>query len=171
MRALTLCASLLATLPALAVSEPPPAVDARRTFARLAALDGRWEGRSTKGWENVLENSSIAKGSAILSTSTFKDAAHEGMATLFYLDGERLLLTHYCEAGNQPTLVASSAGSDGGSVTFTFLRGTGMRSRDDGHMDKVVVRFVDDAHFSSQWTWYQDGKERWLEEITYQRVP
>ena len=93
------------------------------------------------------------------------------MATLFFLDGERLLLTHYCEAGNQPTLVASSSAPDGSSVTFTFLSGTGMRSRDDGHMDKVVVRFIDGAHFSSQWTWYQDGKERWLEEIAYRRVP
>lgn len=171
MRALRLCAFVIATLPALAGSEPSPPLDARQTLARLAALDGRWEGRSTKGWENTLQNISIAKGSAILSTSTFKDTAHEAMATLFYLDGERLLLTHYCEAGNQPTLVASSAAPDGGSVTFTFLRGTGMRSRDDGHMDKVVVRFIDDAHFSSQWTWYQGGKERWLEEVTYRRVP
>lgn len=171
MRALRLCASVLALFPSLAGPETVPAVDARQVFARLAALDGRWEGRSTKGWENVLENASIAKGSAILSTSTFKDADHEAMATLFYLDGERLLLTHYCEAGNQPTLVASSATPDAGSVTFTFLRGSGMKSREDGHMDKVVVRFVDEAHFSSQWTWYQDGKERWLEEITYRRVP
>lgn len=37
-------------------------------------------------------------------------------------------------------------------------------------MDKVVISFVDDTHFTSQWTWYQDGKEKWLEEIKYERV-
>lgn len=41
--------------------------------------------------------------------------------------------------------------------------------RDKGHMDKVVIRLVDDDHFTSQWTWYQAGKEQWLEEIRYER--
>jgi hypothetical protein len=30
---------------------------------------------------------------------------------------------------------------------------------------------VDDDHFSSQWTWYQDGKESWMEEIKLERKP
>jgi hypothetical protein len=171
MRALSLCACAVAVLPALAGADPAPSLDVRQAFARLSALGGRWEGHSTKGWEDTLEILGIARGSAILGKSTFKDEAHEAMATLFYLDGERLLLTHYCEAGNQPTLVASSAEEDGRTLTFTFLSGTGMRSRDEGHMDKVVVRFVDSDHFSSRWTWYQDGKERWLEEISYRRMP
>jgi hypothetical protein len=34
-----------------------------------------------------------------------------------------------------------------------------MPSRNRGHMDKAVFRFIDDNHVSSQWTWYQDGKE------------
>ena len=43
------------------------------------------------------------------------------------------------------------------------------KTGDKGHMDKVVIRFVDDTHFTSQWTWYQEGKEQWLEEIKYER--
>jgi len=34
----------------------------------------------------------------------------------------------------------------------------------------VIFRFVDDAHYSSQWTFYQDGEESWMEEIVYERV-
>jgi hypothetical protein len=44
-----------------------------------------------------------------------------------------------------------------------------MPSRNRGHMDKAVFRFIDDNHVSSQWTWYQDGKESWMEEITLER--
>jgi hypothetical protein len=36
-------------------------------------------------------------------------------------------------------------------------------------MDKAVFRFADDNHFGSQWTWYQDGKESWMEEIKCER--
>ena len=45
-----------------------------------------------------------------------------------------------------------------------------MPSRDKGHMDKVIMRFIDEDHFSEKWTWYQDGKENWMEETVYERV-
>jgi len=86
------------------------------------------------------------------------------------MDGDRLLLTHYCEARNQPRLVLSRVEDDGRTAVFSFLDGTNMASRDSGHMDKVVIRFQDDDHYTSQWTWYQGGEERWLEEITHTRI-
>ncbi len=143
-------------------------VDVAKAFARFKELAGAWEGKSTKGWENRMTAQLIARGSAIMETSEFKGEAHEGMATMIYRDGDYLLLTHYCEAGNQPTLAATSAGDTW--IEFTFLRGTGMASRDAGHMDRVVIRFIDANNYTSQWTWYQNGKERWMEEIQYTRV-
>jgi len=38
-------------------------------------------------------------------------------------------------------------------------------------MDKAVFRFIDDSHVRSQWTWYQNGKESWMEEIALERKP
>jgi hypothetical protein len=92
------------------------------------------------------------------------------MVTVFYVDGSRLMLTHFCAAKNQPRLVATAFEDDGARITFTFLDATGIPSRDTGHMDKVVFRFVDSDHFTSQWRWYQAGKEKWLEEIELTRV-
>jgi hypothetical protein len=66
-------------------------------------------------------------------------------------------------------LVATSFEEDGRKITFTFLDGTNMPTRNRGHMDKAVFRFVDDNHMTSQWTWYRDGKESWMEEISLQR--
>lgn len=55
-------------------------------------------------------------------------------------------------------------------VTFTFQSGVNLPSRDQGHMDKLVVRFQDRDHYSTRWAWYQAGKETWLEDIHYERV-
>ncbi|HEV2687043.1 MAG TPA: hypothetical protein VGV35_00775 [Bryobacteraceae bacterium] len=154
-----------------AQQQPDAAVDASAVFARLKAMAGNWQEKSTKGWTGGNKIRVIARGSAVLFESSFDGEPNEGMATLFYVDKGRLLLTHYCEARNQPTLIASSASDDGNSIVFEFLSGTGMKSRDDGHMDKLVMKFISPDSYSEQWTWYNAGKERWLEEIVCKRAP
>lgn len=148
---------------------PRPGPGAAQFFERLKALEGRWHGASTKGWEDRVELRTIAGGSVVMSLSL---DAHPGetMVTMYHLDGERLLLTHYCVARNQPRLVATEFAEDGLGATFTFLDATGIPSRDSGHMDQLVVRIEDDRRFTSRWTWYAKGEERWLEEIRHTRL-
>lgn len=141
-----------------------------RTFARLKALEGEWIGKSTKGWTDRKTYRVIAGGSVVMATS-FDSHPGETMATMFHLDRGRLMLTHYCVAKNQPRLVATDFSQDEKTITFTFLDGTGLSSRDQGHMDKVIIEFADDGRFSSQWTWYQKGEERWMEKIVSERAP
>ncbi|MFN0149719.1 MAG: hypothetical protein ACKVU1_03285 [bacterium] len=178
-----LAASLLTTLPGTGVAHasnterddaraesavPEPAA-ARALFERLKGLSGEWRGRSTKGWEETTTYRTIAAGSVVMATS-FDAHPDETMVTMFALDGDRLQLIHYCVAGNQPELEATQIASDGLSATFTFTGGGNLPTRDRGHMDQAVFRFVSDERVTSQWTWYQDGEERWMEEIEYQRL-
>jgi len=153
-----------ATASQATVSKSLSAAEAESVFNRFKALAGDWEERSTAGWEGTENYTLIARGTVLMATSHFKDQAHEGMATMIHRDGDRLLLTHYCEAGNQPRLVASELADEGRTVVFTFLDGTNLPARDVGHMDKVVLHFLDDDHFTSRWTWYSKGKETWFEE-------
>jgi hypothetical protein len=141
---------------------------ARVAFERFKRLAGDWRGRSTKGWEEAVSFKTIAGGSVVVSTS-FDAHPNETMMTMFHMDGERLMLTHYCVARNQPRLVATSFSDDGKTVTFTFLDGANLPTRDRGHMDKAVFRFLDDDRVTSRWTWFQDGKESWMEEIALER--
>lgn len=143
---------------------------AQNGFELFKKLDGRWIGRSTKGWTEDITFKTIAKGSVVVENS-FDAHPNETMMTMFYLDGSRLLLTHYCVAGSQPRLAATAFADNGRTITFTFLDATNLPSRDKGHMDKAVFRFKDENSFSSQWTWYQEGKESWMEEIQYERKP
>jgi hypothetical protein len=144
---------------------------ARAAFERFKALAGEWDGRSTAGWSGVATYSVIGRGSAVLSSSTH--SAHPGddesMATVYHLDGDRLLLTHYCVAKNQPRLAATKIDEGGRRIEFTFLDGTNLPSRNAGHMDRAVFEFHDHTRFTSRWTWYQDGQEKWMEEIVYTR--
>jgi hypothetical protein len=72
-------------------------------------------------------------------------------------------------AKNQPRLEATSFEEGGRVVTFTFLDGGNLPTRDKGHMDRAVFRFEDADHVTTRWTWFQDGQEQWLEEIRLTR--
>jgi hypothetical protein len=142
---------------------------ARAAFERFKALAGRWNGESTKGWKEETTFRVIAQGSVVMSTS-FDAHPNETMATMFYLDGEDLVLTHYCVARNQPRLRATSFEDGGKTIMFTFVDGGNLPSRDRGHMDRAVFRFEGPDAFTTRWTWYQDGQERWMEDIRQTRA-
>jgi hypothetical protein len=171
-----LCASLILSLAAIASAASTPSTqpsDAKRAFERFKSLAGNWEGHSSKGWTENLKVRVIAGGSCVIEESEFAHGAdpQNNMVTMYHMDGDNLLLTHYCMARNQPRLRATEFSNNGQDLTFTFQDGTGMSSRDVGHMDKVVFHF-DDSNpnaYRSQWTFYAKGKEQWMEEITYRR--
>lgn len=143
---------------------------ATELYERFRALAGEWRGRSTKGWVDVERIQPIAAGSAVMIETDFEGHPDQKMVTMVHLDEGRLLLTHYCVAKNQPRLIATGVEQDGRVVHFEFLDGTGMATRNTGHMDRVIYRFVDDDHYTSRWTFYVDGTESWMEEITYERL-
>ena len=72
---------------------------------RLKTLAGEWRGtmgQRGKGEETTVTYRLIANNSALAET-LFPGTPHE-MITVYHLDSDKLLLTHYCTAGNQPTL-------------------------------------------------------------------
>jgi hypothetical protein len=171
---LILCTGILAAH--LFAADPPatapatrPLTPAQRAFARIKKLDGEWRGQSTRGWTDNNTWRVIAGGSCVMHTS-FDAHPNETMATLFHMDGEHLMLTHYCIARNQPRLRATEISEDGRTVTFTFLDATNLRDRNQGHMDKAVYTFESDDRYTTRWTWYHNGEERWMEEIACTRV-
>ena len=81
------------------------------------------------------------------------------MITMFNLDGpNRLLMTHYCAAGNQPRMQASVS-PDGKTITFNFVDATNLASPDAGHMQQMVLTVLDDNHHTEDWTFIDHGKE------------
>jgi len=139
---------VLASTLALAQSE------AQKSFDKLKTLVGTWEGKTSQGQTTQVTFRLTAGGSALLS-----EIDHETMITMFHLDGDRLLMTHYCAAGNQPRMVGTLS-PDGKTLTFDFLDATNLASSQAGHMIRVVFTLPDATHQVEEWTFLTDGKER-----------
>jgi hypothetical protein len=74
--------------------------------------------------------------------------------TMIYVDGDRLLLTHYCDAGNRPRMTGK-ASPDGKNVEFAFLDLSG--GTQYGHMDHAVFTVIDADHHVEDWTYMEPG--------------
>ncbi len=172
-RALLVALAAVSTL-ALAPGEEPISVPPERAalaFERYKAMAGRWAGESSAGWKDEVRFETIARDSVVMKTSLFDAHPGETMVTMLHMHEGQLMLTHYCVAGNQPRLVATEINADASELTFTYRDGTGLASRDQGHMDKAVIHFGEDGSYRTRWTWFQDGAESWMEEIRLDRQP
>jgi hypothetical protein len=112
---------LLLTISALASDRAEPANPelSKQAYERIKFVTGKWMGKSTKGWTDRIEFNLLAGGSAVEERS-FDAHAGETMLTIFHMDGDRLMLTHYCVAKNQPRLLATTISPDGKTIEFTF---------------------------------------------------
>jgi hypothetical protein len=137
-------------------------------FAKLKSMVGHWEAQSKEG-TSMLDIELTAGGSAILERSheTVEGKPVE-MTTLYYLDGDKVLLTHYCMAGNQPTMRGTYS-PETKTMTFDFVGATNLKSADDGHMHHAVYVFLDDNHIKETWTFRKNQKDTFSEEATYVR--
>jgi hypothetical protein len=138
----------------LATSAAFAASAAQKSFEELKSLDGSWEGKASNGQPVQVAYRVTSNGSALMSEIKGKD----DMISMFNLDGERLLMTHYCSAGNQPRMVASTS-PDGKTITFDFLDATNLASPEAGHMTRMVLSMPDANHHTEEWVYTDHGKE------------
>jgi hypothetical protein len=86
------------------------------------------------------------------------------------VDGGRLLLTHYCMVGNQPRMQAKAFNPETGELNFQFLDATNLTSSGTGHMHNAKIRLVDNNHLTTEWQFYENGKQKFSEAAQYTRV-
>jgi hypothetical protein len=147
--------------------------DAQKSFATLKTLAGSWEGRVTtvppspemdgKTVQASLRVTSM--GNAIVHEMTGAGRPDDPI-TMLYLDAGRLLLTHYCDAGNRPRMVARTS-ADGKTVEFDFLDVAG--GTQYGHMDHAVFTVIDANHHTEDWTYMEPGDKPMHAHIELQR--
>jgi hypothetical protein len=83
-----------------------------------------------------------------------KGRGPEDPITMFNLDADRLLLTHYCDAGNRPRMAARTS-ADGKTLEFDFVDVAG--NLDYGHMQHAVFTQIDANHHTEDWTFLMPG--------------
>lgn len=137
---------------------------------KFKALEGSWTTTDKDGHKRTATYEVVAEGSAVLETFQMSDDKSKTMVTLYHLNGDELMLTHYCMAKNQPRMKASSISNDLKEVHFDFLDATNLPSPESGHMYKAHFRFVDSDTLWTEWTFRQDGKDAFSESESYKRV-
>jgi hypothetical protein len=132
----------------------------QQSFDSIKALAGSWEGKTQMSDPVQVSFRLTAGGSAVMSEIvSHMDGKSDDMITMFNMDGNRLLLTHYCEAGNQPRMKAS-ASEDGKTLTFDFVDATNLTAAQPGHMQRVIFSFIDANHHVEEWHFATgNGKE------------
>jgi hypothetical protein len=150
--------SMLSTsLPAAEAPAPDPAWTTLKTL--VGQWKGRYEGPDAGGAGEVrLSYVLVSNGTSLLETM---DSAHDAtMITVYHLDGDRLMATHYCAAGNQPRLVASGLSPDGKTLTFRLLDATNVTDANGELMNELVITFVDADHLIQAWSSRTAGREQ-----------
>jgi hypothetical protein len=131
--------------------------DAQKSFDKLKTLAGSWEG-TLEGKPLQVSLRVTSMGNALLHEITGAGRPDDPIS-LFHMDGNRLLMTHYCDAGNQPRMVATIS-PDGKTITFNFLEATNLLSSQMGHMQRVVFSLIDSDHHTEKWEFAMaDGKQ------------
>lgn len=151
---------------------PAKPVTAQEAFALLKGLAGEWQGKAMDkdsgptipqgdAAQSIGPAVSVtyritANGSVVLET-LFPGSEHE-MLTLYHLDNNKLVLTHYCAMGNQPRMELDPA-SNAERLVFNFAGGSNLDAGKDMHMHTGRIGLVAPDRLENEWDTYR-GTEK-----------
>jgi hypothetical protein len=125
-------------------------------FKGLKTLVGEWEGKSRGGNPVHVTYRLTSGGSALVET--LAPGGEMEMTTVYSQDGDRVAVTHFCSANNQPRMRTGVMTKPAREYVFEYVGATNLASPTAGHMHGLVLTLVDENHFSQQWLWKDSGK-------------
>lgn len=143
---------IVAAAAALSIADAAPT--AKEAFEQLKKLVGTWEESAVDGGNKVVYKLTGA-GTTLIETQM--PGSPMEMVSVYHMDGPDLIMTHYCAAGNQPTMKYVPS-KDGKSIDFDFLKGSNMKST-DMHIHAAKIRIISADELESDWIGYDNGKE------------
>lgn len=130
---------------------------AEQAFDKLKTLAGTWQGTGSDGKMRTVSYEIVAGGTTLVET--LKPESEPSMVSLYHRDGGKLMLTHYCSAGNQPRMRAEIPGGDLTALNFVFVDATNLAQPSAGHIHGLTLTFEDTDHLAQTWTWRENGNE------------
>ena len=167
LRTLALCCGIAGLGAGAVAIEPSPS--ARTAFEKLKTLQGHWVAKGPQGTTYILYLPAASDTVLLESMTGDKQntmmSVYPTMMSVYHLDNDRLVMTHYCGQGNQPRMRADQL--QGGRLRFSVIDVTNLPRSEASHMVAVTFTFTDDGHFRQDWINRADGKEdTWTFEFT-----
>lgn len=119
-------------------------------FEKLAALEGRWDEAE---YGRVVEYHLTGEGTALIE----EFIGDPPMTSVYHMDGKDLRMTHYCNAGNQPRMIAAEYAA--ASLSFDFVDVTNLRAPEAYHTRTLEIDFIDRDHVVLQFTGRKEGRQ------------
>jgi hypothetical protein len=155
----TSCALIasLAVTAALSAQTSGGAGAAAQGFNKLKALDGEWiDVDGVFGTKGAVAVTYHVSGGGHTVVETFPLNQPEEMVTVYHMDGNDLVLTHYCSGGNQPHM--RSKGLQGDALMFDFDGGSNIDPGKSSHMHSVKIEFLSADEIRGTWSNWSNGK-------------
>ena len=126
----------LLTFSEVKASTPLNATDA---FDKMKSLVGVWQKEGIEKPNLIVSFELIANSSVLVETWLHKGKKHS--LTIYHLNKESLMATHYCPQGNQPRLKLSER-STLSNLNFNFLDITNLVDLADSHQHSLAFEFL-----------------------------
>jgi hypothetical protein len=157
---------LLASTLALTAAHGADQVTAPAAFTKLQTLVGEWEGKTEKGRALKVSYRLTANNTVLIEMWTL--GPQRESLTLYHLDNESLLATHYCPVGNQPRLRFKEGGS-ASLFAFEFVSATNLPKPEASHQHRFEMELLDANSFARSETYLENGAGE-SERIVYTRI-
>ena len=145
-------AVLISATPRMSANEKTTGVLA---FEQLKTLVGSWEGKNDAGPVKITYTL-VSGGTALMER--MQPAAEAEMITMYSADGDKIVVTHYCSEGNQPSMKTETLKATTNKYSFSLVSVSGLKSPDAGHMTGLVLTLLDKDHLKQEWTYTDKGK-------------
>ena len=117
----------------------------------LKSFAGGWTGNAmTPDGAPVSVTYEVTSGGSVVLEKLFAGSDHE-MVTMYHLEDDQLVATHYCSMGNQPTMKLDTKASDSHQLVFQFEKVTGLKKPDEMHIHHGTIRIVDADRLEASW--------------------
>jgi len=117
-------------------------IDAAEIFSQLKSLVGVWEKEGATDANFTISFELTANDTTLIETWNYKGRKHS--LTLYHLNGESLMATHYCPQGNQPRLNLSNEATLN-NISFNYFDATNLESLEDSHQHTLGFELSESA--------------------------
>lgn len=134
-----------------------PAGPTNAQFEKMKKLVGTWveADKDGKPTDKVVSVMKLTAGGSALHETIFPDQPME-MVSVYTVDGNDLVMTHYCVIGNQPRMKADPK-SPANEINFEFAGGGNLDPKKDKHMHGAKLKLIDADHIELEGSGWENG--------------
>lgn len=134
--------------------------DDKSAFEYIKTLAGNWQRMGGAGHEHGASSSVVsfkisAAGSTVMET--YNAGQKNEMVSVYHMDGNTLLMTHYCALQNAPVMKFEKSGKPG-EIKLAFFGGTNFDPKVDAHAHEGLIQVKDAETFETTAVGYAGGK-------------